>query len=105
MNDSDFVRLRESVGNLCRDGDCLAKWNGARRQQFPHRLATHQFHGDVVRVVHVTELIDRDDVWMIERARGTGFLLKAGQGFRLRMMLSERVLMATSRSRRVSLAR
>ena len=88
MNDTDFVRPRESIRNLCRNADCLAERNGTRREQRPHRLATNQFHGDEVRVVHATELVNGDDVGVIERGRGTGFRLKAGQGFGLRMMLS-----------------
>ena len=87
MNDTDFVRPRKSVGNLCRDGDCLAEWNGTGRKQLTHRLATNQFHGDEVRVVHATKLINGDNVGVIERGRGTGFHLKAGQGFGLRMMM------------------
>ncbi len=90
MNDTDFVGPRQSVGNLCRDGDCLTEWNGPRLEQRPHGLATNQFHGDEVRVVHATELVNGDDVRVIERGRGTGFQLKAGQGFRLRMAIVQR---------------
>ena len=77
MNDSDLVRFGESVGDLRRDGDRLAKWNRAGGEQRAHRLATHQFHGDIVRAVHVPEFINRDNVGMIKRARGTGLLLEA----------------------------
>ncbi len=77
MNDSNCVRFGESVGNLRGDGDSFAEWNWARGQQFPHRLPSNQFHGDVVGSVHVTKFINRDDVGMIERAGGAGFLLKA----------------------------
>jgi hypothetical protein len=77
MNNANFVRLGESVGNLCRDGDRLAKWNRARGQQVTHRLPIHQFHGDVVGAVQLPEFVNGDDVWVIERAGGTGFLLKA----------------------------
>src|ERR1019366_7398093 len=87
MNDTDLVRPRQRVGNLCRDGDCLAEWNGTGREQLTHRLATNQFHGDEVRVVNATELVNGDDVRVIERGRGTGFQLKAGQGFGLRIMV------------------
>jgi hypothetical protein len=77
MNDSNRVRFGERVGNLRRDCDSFAKWNRAVAQQFPQRLPRHQFHGNVARSVHVTEFIDRDDVWMIECAGGPGFLLEA----------------------------
>ena len=87
MNDTDFVRPRQSIRNLCCDADCLAKWNGTRLQQLPHRLATNQFHGDEVLVFHATELVNGDDVGVVERGRRTGFQLKAGQGFRLRMVI------------------
>ncbi len=89
MNDTDFVRSRQRVGNLCRDGDCFAEWNGTGRQQLSHRLATNQFHGDEVRLVDATELINRDNVRVIECGRGTSFHLKAGHGFGLRMMLQQ----------------
>ena len=58
---------------------------GPEASNSTHRLTTNQFHGDVVRAIHVPEFINGDDVGVIERARGTGFLLKARQGFRLRM--------------------
>ena len=77
MNDANLVRFGESVGNLRRDRDRLAKWNRARGEHLAHRLPIHQFHGDVMRAVHVPEFINCDDVRVIERACGTGFLLKA----------------------------
>ena len=36
---------------------------------------------------HATELVNGNDVWVVERGRGTSFRLKARQGFGLRMML------------------
>ena len=77
MNNANFMRLGKSVGNLCRDGDGFAKWNRAGAEQFADRLAIHQFHGDIVRAVHLPEFVNRDDVWVIKRARGTSFLLEA----------------------------
>ena len=77
MNEADFVRFGERIGNLCRHGDGLAKWNRARGKQSAHRFPIHQFHGDVARAVHLPEFINGDDVWVIERAGGAGFPLKA----------------------------
>ena len=78
---------------------------GPADKHLSHRLAIHQFHGNVARAVHLPELINRDNVGMVERAGGTGFLLKARQASGCETRSMERVLMATSRSRRVSLAR
>jgi hypothetical protein len=83
VNDTNFVRFGESVGNLRRKGDRFAKWNRARGERPSQRLAIHQFHGNVTCAVHMPQLINRDDVGMIERAGGTGFPFKACQGFRL----------------------
>ena len=77
MNDSNRVRFGESISNLRRDRDRFTKWNRTGGQQLPHRLPSYQFHGNVSSAVHVTEFIDRDDIGMIERAGGAGFLLEA----------------------------
>ena len=84
VNDATFVRFGETVGNLRRDRDRFAKRDRACSQEPTHRLAINQLHRDVVRTVHVTEFIDRHDVWVIQGTRGTGFPLKAGQSFRFR---------------------
>ncbi len=86
MNNPNLVRPRQGVGNLRRDGDCLAKRNGAGHQRLSHRFTTNQFHGDEVRVFHTAELINGDNIRVVKRGGGTGFRLKAGQGFRMRMM-------------------
>ena len=87
MNDTDLVGSRQGIRNLCRDADCLAEWNGTRLEQLTHGLATNQFHGDEVLVFHATELVNGNDVGVVERGRRTGFQLKAGQGFALRMVI------------------
>jgi hypothetical protein len=60
VNQANFVRFGESIGNLCRNGDGPAKRNRARGQQTTHRFPIHQFHGNVARAVHVPEFIDGD---------------------------------------------
>jgi len=77
MNDANLVRFGETVGNLRRDCDRLAKWNRARGEQRTHRFSIHQFHCDIARAVYVSEFINRHNVRVIKRAGGTGFLLEA----------------------------
>ena len=72
MNETNLVRFSETVGNLSRDCNRFAKWNGASGEQRPHRLSIHQFHRDIVRTVLVPEFINRNDVRVIQRARRTG---------------------------------
>src|SRR5258708_22715176 len=92
MSDANLVRFGESVGDLRRDCNCVAKWNRATGEQFTHRLPLHQFHRDVARAVDLPEFINRNNIGMVDRTLGTGLLLQTHYSFRLRTALQRKSL-------------
>src|SRR4029077_14100246 len=87
MNNSNFVRFRESIRNLRRNSNRFAERDWAGNEHLSHGLSIHQFHGDIARSAHVPEFVNRNDIGMAECAGGTGLLLESRQSFGLRAAL------------------
>ena len=54
------------------------EWTGG--ESVPQRRALQILHGDERSPVLLADVVDRADVWMVERRGGPGFALKAAQG-------------------------
>ena len=66
-------RIRDLDGVLQR----LAQPHPLARDQLVERLALHVLHGDEVDAVRLVDVVDRDDVGVVERGGGLGFLDEA----------------------------
>ena len=76
MNDARVVCGDERVGDLQRN---VYRFGLRQRllQAVAQRLACDKFGGDELRAVVRADFVNREDVRMIERGDGFGFLLKA----------------------------
>ncbi len=74
MDDAALVRGRERGGDLRRDVDRLVDGETPRREARAERLAGHELHRDVVRVLGGADLVDDRYVRMAERGSGARFL-------------------------------
>ena len=92
MNNSNLVRFGKSIRNLRRNSNRLAERDWAGNEHLSYGLSIHQFHGDVTRSAHVSELVNRNDIGMAERAGRTGLLLESRQSFGLRTALQGKSL-------------
>ncbi len=81
MGDAGFVRFCQAFGDLRGDVENLAHGDQAGFQQLAKGLACDKLHGDVVACAVAAEFVDRDDVGVVERGGGFGFLFKAKQAF------------------------
>ena len=64
-------RARHLGGNV--DGFVQCDWTA--RETLTQRFAIDQLAGNIRGRVGFTDLVDRDDVWMIQRGRGARFPL------------------------------
>ena len=79
MDDALLVGRRQPARDLGADLDGLAHGQGAARHALAQRLAFEQLRHDVGRALVVTRVVDRQDVGMVELARGAGLLLEAAE--------------------------
>src|ERR1700693_270635 len=75
MDDSRRVGCGERPGDLCRLSEGLLDRETARREHVVERFAFDALHGDEVHGLALAErsavdVVDRDDVWMVERRGG-----------------------------------
>jgi hypothetical protein len=101
MDDSSGMSGGKGVGDLHRDAQGFGESHALARDELVKRLAISELHDDEGLAVVLGDFVDGDDVGMIERGGGLGFLDEARAAVRIR---PPRFLMATKRSRRVSLA-
>src|SRR6185369_16318683 len=71
-----FMRRGQSSDYLLRVIDCLAQRKLARVQTIAQFFALEHFSHDARRTVMSSDVIDGEDVGMIERGGGAGFLRK-----------------------------
>src|SRR5262249_1402485 len=83
VHDPLLVRRGETLGDLDRIVDRLARRDGTAGQSRPQRLALEQLRDDVRRAVVRPEVVNRRDIRVIEDARGARLLLEALQAVRL----------------------
>ena len=79
MNDSGFVRRGERVGNLDCDVQAFGKVETGTAQAMAQRFAFVKLGGNDVRPGRLPNLVDRDDVWMVQRRSRPGFLFESAQ--------------------------
>src|SRR5262249_52234776 len=77
MHDPLLVRCRQTLSDLGRVLDGLARWKCSAGEARSQRLSFEQLRDDVWRSLVRADVIQRDDVGMVETARGMGFLLEA----------------------------
>jgi len=92
VDDGSGMRRRETVGDLDADLDRLARRGGAGGDPLPQRLAFEQLGHDIRRSAVLTDVVNGKNVRMRQRSASCG-------------SCGGRILIATSRSRRVSRAR
>src|SRR5687767_2722989 len=83
MDDALFVGSSECVGDLPRVIDGLPL-RQRRAQRAPQRFTLEQLRHDVRHIVMRTDVVHRQDAWMIELSSGTGFLAEAMEPGRVR---------------------
>ena len=79
VDDALLVGRRQPVRDLGADLDGLAQGQRAAGNALAQRLAFEQLRDDVGGALVVTRVVDREDVGMVEQARGAGLLLEAAQ--------------------------
>jgi hypothetical protein len=65
MDHAFIVRKLERLANLRYDFECFAGGKFARPLQLPQVQSVHKFHDEEWQAVHLSELIDGDDVRMV----------------------------------------
>src|SRR5947199_9105708 len=79
MDDGSFVGGGERTRHLDCDVNSFTDLHPNAHQTLPQRFAFDQFTRNVVGRVILADLVNRQDIWMIERDYGARFLLKALQ--------------------------
>ena len=82
VHDAPGVGLGQGFRDLGGVVEELRHGEGAELEQLAERLALHELHGDVGRVVHPPDVVDRDDVRVVEGRGGPGLLLEPGEPLR-----------------------
>ena len=77
MYDASRMRRRERIGHLDRIVDRLLQPQPISRNQPIQGFAVDEFHGDEIDATSLVDIVDGDDVRMIERGGGAGFLDEA----------------------------
>ena len=76
MNNSDVVDGDERACHLDRNIDSFTDLNSPTPETLTQRLAFDQFTGDVMDRVILTDLVNRQDIWMIELHHRVRFSFK-----------------------------
>ena len=74
MHDARGVSSRERTGDLRSDIEHFTKLHRRFSQTLAQRLAVDEFSGDEIHRVDLLDLMNRDDVWMVQRRSGFCFL-------------------------------
>src|SRR5262249_42316282 len=83
MDDAFGMRGGQSLGDLPRVIDSLSRSDCALFYQFAQLLAFEQFGDDIGRAFMRADVVNREDVRVVERRGGAGFLLEAAQAIRI----------------------
>src|SRR5262249_21656002 len=79
MHDASLMRRRQTLRDLLRVFDCFLRSDVTCVKMMPQFLHFEQFSHDIRSSVVSSDVINRENVWMIESAGGLGFLLEAAQ--------------------------
>ena len=77
VNDAGRVRAGQGVGDLDAVLQQLGRLQAAARDHAVQRAARDELHDDEIHAVFVADVVDGDDIGMIQRGRGLGFLHEA----------------------------
>jgi hypothetical protein len=83
MNDPAGMRRFQRRRNLQRDVDQFFRRNGAFRYSLLQRFALQIFHHDEWLPLMLTNVVDRADLWMIQRGRRARLETEAFQSLRI----------------------
>jgi hypothetical protein len=83
VDDALLVGGGQAAGDLRANLHGLAQWQRGTARALPQRLAFQQLRHDVGCPVVMTGVVDREDVRVVECARGLGFVLEAAQALRV----------------------
>ena len=81
MDDSGGVSGGQPIGNLDRYVEQFAYRDGSVFQQGAERSSREQFRNDIGNPAILTDVVDRHDVGVIERAGGARFSFEAAERF------------------------
>jgi hypothetical protein len=70
MDDANFVGCRESA--TCAETSSTSPSFSDQRASFAQRLAIDKLGGDEIHRVALVDLVNRDDVWMVQRGSSPG---------------------------------
>jgi hypothetical protein len=79
VHDALLVRGREAVRNLNRELDRLAHGHRSIVQSLSQCLAVQQLRDDVWSAVVLSEIVHREDVWVVQSGCGARFLFEAAE--------------------------
>ena len=105
MDDTGRVRGGKAVGDLRGQVERLANRDRTAADEVAQQFALDQLGDDVGDAVLVAGIVESDDVGMSQSRGGAPFLLEAAAPVGALANSAGRILMATSRPRRVSWAR
>ena len=77
MDDAGCVSSGECTCNLRGDIERFAELHRCFPHAFAQRHAINEFSGDEIHRVDLLDLVNRDDVWMIQRGSSLRFLYEA----------------------------
>ena len=97
MHDAGGVRGGHGVGDLDGDFDGAADGTASIAQEGAQSVALDEFGDQEGLAVVLAELVDGDDVGVVQRGQGAGFLLEAGAAGWSRARSGGRILRATTR--------
>jgi hypothetical protein len=83
MDNASFVGSFKAIGNL--QSQVEERFQRQRSSTHPglQCLAFQKFHGDEGLAILLADVVNRANVWVVQRGRGLGLLLKAGQSLRV----------------------
>ncbi len=78
MHDTDAVRGSQRIGDLHGEFQAIDDGDSARLRSYPPASAADELHHDAFALVDRDNVVNRDDIGMIQRRRGAGFLNESG---------------------------
>ena len=67
MNDAATVRGRECIRDLQSDQQARLQLERASRDKLSHVLSFNKLHRNEVNAINFIEIVDRANVWMVQR--------------------------------------
>src|SRR5262245_17605345 len=77
MHDAGFVRCRQPFGHLMHDINRALEWHASAPHLGAERVAVDELRDQVLNVSVATNVVDREDIRVVQRAGSNGFLSEA----------------------------